>query len=62
MIDAFNRTLIKVAQENAVDYIDLAAMLPKDTSTFYDDVHFNLAGCDKVSTIVAEFIEARMRE
>jgi len=62
MIDAFNRTLIKVAQEHSVDYIDLASMLPKDTSTFYDDAHFNLTGCDKVSTIVAQFIEARMKE
>ncbi len=61
MINAFNRTMIQVSREEGVDYIDLASMLPKDTSTFYDDVHFNISGSEKVATIVADFLAAKLR-
>ena len=59
LMDAFNRTLVEVCQEEGVDYIDLASMLPKDTSTFYDDAHFNISGSEKVATIVADFFFAK---
>jgi lysophospholipase L1-like esterase len=60
MMDAFNRTLIDVSRESRVDYIDLASMLPKDTSTFYDDAHFNDSGSDKVATAIAGFMASRI--
>jgi len=59
-MDAFNRTLIAVALQSGVDHIDLASMLPKDTSTFYDDAHFNDSGSEKVATGIAEFLVTQM--
>jgi lysophospholipase L1-like esterase len=60
MIDAFNRALLAVCRSDGVDCIDLASMLSRDTSTFYDDWHFNEAGCDKVAQIVSDFLVTRV--
>jgi len=37
--------------------IDLASQLPKDTSVFYDDCHFNENGARKVAKIISRFIK-----
>lgn len=36
-----------------IKFIDLVAQLPKDTSVFYDDCHFNESGARKVAAILA---------
>ncbi len=51
--DLYNRALMEVCAQEDVDCIDLAAKLPKDETTFYDDFHFNISGCDSVAKIVA---------
>ena len=53
---AYNQTLIEVCKEEGVPYIDIASILPKDKSVFYDDCHFNISGCEMVSEIVFEKI------
>lgn len=58
---ACNQTMIEVCQAEGVDCIDLAAMLPKDTSTFYDDAHFNISGCERVANIVCDFFVAKLK-
>jgi len=35
--------------------LDLASLLQKDTTVFYDDVHFNESGAEKVSNIIAQY-------
>ncbi len=57
---AFNTALVEVCREENVDYIDLASMLPKDTSVFYDDTHFNISGSKRVAGLVADFFIARL--
>lgn len=37
-------------------FIDLAAQLPRDTSVFYDDCHFNESGARKVAEIVVHHL------
>lgn len=37
-----------------VQFVDLASQLPKDTSVFYDDCHFNESGARKVAAIIAQ--------
>jgi lysophospholipase L1-like esterase len=61
MMDAFNQVLIQVARETNVDFIDLASMLPKDTSVFYDDAHFNDAGSARVAEVFADFFAAQLK-
>ncbi len=37
-----------------IKFIDLASQLPKDTSVFYDDCHFNESGARKVAKIISK--------
>jgi len=55
VIHEYNCALMAVCREQRVEYIDLAALLPKDTSIFYDDCHFNVSGCKRVADILTEY-------
>ncbi len=46
----YNETLLDVCRTRGVMCIDLASQIPKDTSAFYDELHFNERG----NTLVAE--------
>ncbi|MEM8886281.1 MAG: SGNH/GDSL hydrolase family protein [Planctomycetota bacterium] len=48
VIEAFNDVLRAVCRERGIVLVDLAAQLPKDTTVFYDDCHFNVSGCAAV--------------
>jgi len=48
----FNDSLIKIGSSEGVDVIDLGSSLPIGASLFYDDCHFNDAGCQAVAQIV----------
>ena len=45
-----------VYQARKVECIDLAPVLPGDTTLFYDDVHFNESGAEKVAEVLAQYI------
>lgn len=55
IIDEFNRALLEVAEEEGADCIDLAAQLSGDPTLYYDEFHFNTAGCARVAEILEEF-------
>ncbi|MEX0715539.1 MAG: SGNH/GDSL hydrolase family protein [Planctomycetaceae bacterium] len=59
LLDAYNGVLLEVAAEEGVPAIDLASMLPKDGTVFYDDCHFNISGCAQVAAILVEFFAGR---
>lgn len=61
VIAAYNATLMNVCRQYDVPCIDLASNLPKDTSVFYDDCHFNVGGCEAVANLVCEFLEKELR-
>ena len=42
--------------------MDLASRLPKDTSTFYDDCHLNLAGCDAAANVLRDALVEVLRK
>ena len=54
LMDEYNQVLISVCQEENVICIDLASMLPKDSTVMYDDCHFNVNGCEILSNILVE--------
>jgi len=55
-MNAYNQTLLSVCGEDHLECYDLAAFIPKDTSAFYDDVHFNIGG----ARMVAQFLATRL--
>lgn len=48
-MEIYNETLKKTCYARQVECFDLATLLPKDTTVFYDDVHFNESGAKKVA-------------
>ena len=52
----YNETLLTVCRNREVECIDLASLLPKDTTIFYDDVHFNEGGARKTAVILADYL------
>ena len=54
----YNETLLKVCRERGVECLDLAALIPKDTTAFYDDCHFNEGGARLVAEAIAGHLKA----
>lgn len=56
-MELFNDKLTEVAQNEGVHVIDLARILPKDTTVFYDWCHYNKSGAVKVAEVVHRELE-----
>lgn len=52
----YNEVLLEACQTRGVECINLASILPKDTTVFYDDVHFNESGSKKAADALAEYM------
>ena len=57
----YNQTMLEVCEDENVDVIDLASVIPRDTTAFYDDCHFNTSGCEKVSSVLLDFFVSRLK-
>jgi len=53
---AYNDTLLRVCRERRQECLDLASVLEKDTTVFYDDVHFNESGARKVAEALSRYV------
>jgi lysophospholipase L1-like esterase len=56
---AYNDTLLRVCRERSLECLDLASLLEKDTTVFYDDAHFNESGARKVAEALSKFMPVR---
>jgi lysophospholipase L1-like esterase len=56
---AFNERTMEACSLYQVECLDLATMLPQDTTIFYDDVHFNEGGAEKVAHVVSDYLLAK---
>jgi lysophospholipase L1-like esterase len=54
----YNDVLRDVCAQTGAECVDLARAIPSDTSAFYDGVHFNEAGAERVAAVVAEHLLA----
>lgn len=52
----FNETSRRVATEEEVGFVDLAAAVPKTLAFLYDDVHTTVAGGDRIADALAEAV------
>jgi len=57
-MNLYNQRLKKVCEANSIFLIDISDKLPKDTTVFYDDCHFNENG----SIVVAELISKEIKK
>ena len=55
-MDMYNTTLLRICEERQIECVDLASALPKDTTVFYDDFHFNESGAEKVAELVVQYL------
>lgn len=55
-MDLFNQRLKQTASKNHIEYIDIAHLLPKDTTVFFDYCHFNLSGNEQISNLVFDYL------
>jgi lysophospholipase L1-like esterase len=54
----YNEVMLKVCRENQLSCLDLASRVPRDTSMFYDDVHFTEQGSAFVGRQLAAHLRA----
>ena len=55
-LGVYNQRLLQICQQRQLECIDVAAALPKDTTVFYDDVHFNERGSALVAEEIAHYL------
>ena len=60
MMDRYNARLMEVCRRHDVPCLDLAAMLPKDVTAFYDDCHLNISGCERFAEILADYFRNQL--
>lgn len=53
-MQAYNATLLATCARRRIECVDLAASIPKETTFFYDDVHFTEAGAARVAQTLAD--------
>jgi hypothetical protein len=54
-MQAYNDTLLQVCRVRSVECIDLAKMLPKNKTIFYDDVHFTDRGSLMTANVICNY-------
>lgn len=55
-IAQYNQRLLEVCQQRQIECVDLDAILPKDTTVFYDETHFNRNGSRLVAGVVSDYL------
>lgn len=55
-MELYNETLLKTCRERGAECVDAAALMPKDTGSFYDDVHLNESGARRLAEILTEYL------
>jgi hypothetical protein len=55
-MNAYNQTLLDVCQQYGLECFDLASYIPKNTSAFYDDAHYNENGARLVAQALQQYL------
>jgi hypothetical protein len=55
-MDSYNQTLLDVCRQDGLECYDMAAHIPKDTSAFFDEMHFNESGARMVAQNLTEYL------
>ena len=52
----YNDALLEICEQKKLECIDLARLLPKNTTVFYDDLHFNEAGAAQIAAVIKNYL------
>ena len=55
-MDSYNQALLDLCSQDGLECFDIAQLIPKDMSAFYDDMHFNEAGAQMVANRIADYL------
>jgi lysophospholipase L1-like esterase len=59
-MDRYNHLLLALCRTEGLECIDLDKEMPKNTSMFFDDVHFTEAGARHVAQVVSRYLASRL--
>jgi hypothetical protein len=60
-MDLYNQTLLDVCRETRAECLDLARLVPKDTTAFFDDMHYNPSGSRFVAAALANYLGSSLK-
>ena len=52
----YNQKLLDICEHENLECVDLAMAVPKDLTSFYDDVHFNEGGAVSVADHITDYL------
>ncbi len=55
----YNDAVLDVCRARGVECVDLARIMPRNSTVFYDDVHFNENGASMVANILSDYLSRR---
>ena len=55
----YNTTMLDVCRDQGIECVDAASVLPRDTLTFYDDIHFTEAGSRALASLLTSYFRSR---
>lgn len=58
-MESYNRRLKDICGRSGMECVDLAALLPRSLEVFYDDMHFNEGGAQRVAAELAAHLKQR---
>jgi lysophospholipase L1-like esterase len=58
-MDMYNHAMLDVCQQSGLECYDIASLVPKDTSAFYDEMHFNEAGARLIARELKQYLLSR---
>jgi lysophospholipase L1-like esterase len=57
-MESYNQMLLQLCREYKVEYIDLAALVPRNLQVMYDECHFTVLGAQLVAGIIVDYLRA----
>lgn len=58
-MDLYNQVLLGVCNQYQLECLDLASKIPKNTSAFHDEMHFNPSGAKLVAATLTQYLAQR---
>jgi hypothetical protein len=58
-MDMYNQVLLDVCEQSGLECFDIASRIPKDTSAFFDDMHYNENGARLVARNLERYLASK---